>query len=241
MDLESFEGLGVNSIRLGQDHGYSINIDADRWQVNINRDGSGSIDRDKYDDFGLDDVLDKDELVDRVDSFLDEYNIDISDSYEDIVWDDSWKDDLADADDPENFYIPTTARMVFPIRLEEYDVYGLADQPEGLNISYDMIIDKVTSLGPLESIYLKAYEYAISKDIDSVLENTHNSESDYIDEDVVVQLNGARLVYTSMYEYDDGETIKYYVPAVYFDIVEWSEDVYTPDSLVLPLLEEVNI
>ncbi len=239
IDLDMFEDLSVESISLKQKNGYRININSKKWHVDIIWNGNNDLNRNEYDNFDLDDVMSKDQLVSNVNKFLDEYNIDISDSYNEIVLDDSWKENLHKSS--ERAYIPKTARLVFPIDLEGYEVYDLWGKPEGLQVAYNMVTDKVTSFGPLKSIYLKAFESNMYSSIKPLVDKINSKNWQSMDKDITVQLENAKLVYTSMYRYDQGRQIQYYVPAVYFDTNTESQDIWLPDSMVLPLVDKSSL
>lgn len=237
--LSSFDNLELLNFSLAQEDGsgYSIYADTTSNSISITRNNAYWQTLDYSKTLTQSDLSSDEELTRLAEKFLTQYGIDTS-SFGEASVDRSYID-------PES-WIPDTMSVVYPLVVNETDVWSMWGQPSGMSISVSLRNDEVEGLYAPGPYTLEASTYELVTDPVEILKVANRGGLwEYAAENPTVtytsRLGEPRVVLAEHYQYsDDGQSSSLYVPALLFPVVEADPDAsYQRQWVVVPLVQDI--
>lgn len=187
------------------------------------------------------------ELLAIAKEVISKYNIDLTNYWSPIVNND-WKADYLKSDDRDNYYLPDTIQVIYPLLLNGKNVYEDYGAIKGLKINYDVKTLNLAEVNWIEWMKFEASNYPIENNranIDKLISKwwrngypQYQAENSTI-KNVIIHLSVPRLVYININDYKDWTNVEYFVPAYIFESIEkpkaWE---YFQEKVVIPLIKD---
>jgi len=270
VNLGSFSSLKVLNINLVEDKdlGYSISIDAQAGLMYISQNWqrwpqpyklcAGEVACVDQTRLKISNVLSDETVIKIAKDFIASRGIDVS-SYGEPVVTDEWRLAYAKEADQSQFYIPESANVLFPLKVNGQAVYDEGGSQTGINVSVDYRQKKVTNLSNLTSQAYEASNYAAERDPAEILKVVEQggywgfgypvlqSKEGIMPslypraKKLEIEVGTPSVGYVSMSNYNDNQTNFLLVPAFIFPIISTPNDAnyYYPRTIVVPLAKEL--
>jgi len=257
IDLSSFGGLKADSVSLYQDqkYGYMLYLSFRDGSVSINQNweqwphpesACGTEDcfqryRMKESDIPADSVL-----IGIADDFVKAHGIDLA-QFGKAEVDNSWRVNYAAATDKAMFWIPDSARVVYPLLIDGKPVYEQGGGKAGISVGVNVREKKVSDLyGIMNQSYARSAYDAVT-DSGAVLEYIKSMNNGYgaypqdaKKKTVEITLGAPEMGYTKVYNYQNGVNDELIVPALIFPVKNVPEGSYFyQQSITVPLAKQL--
>ncbi|MDD2515892.1 MAG: hypothetical protein PHF46_01365 [Candidatus Gracilibacteria bacterium] len=244
-DISKLEKLFVNNITVSEDkdYGLQMNINLDeanislyknrkKWpQNNCNTDECYSQNKIK-----MDQIPTQEKAINIANEFVTSHGINIS-NYANPYLDTTRLKTYNEAS-----YLPESISVIYPLKIEGKAVYEESGYSKGLTITIDIKSQKVQEVYGLEKLNFLSSMYETETNFDKILEiatkGGRNNPTVYkTGENSEISLGTPVLEYTYIYDYKDGVTEEYIVPAYIFPILDNQN--YGPSNIVVPILQDL--
>lgn len=259
IDMSKFSSLIVNNISIVEDkqNGLSINLDFNegtmylgknwaKWsQPNCSDEACYAANAVKISDIPADS-----KALETVAKFIKDYKIDVS-AYGKPFVNNDWKTQYDAAADKTTAYVPESVTVVYPFMIGGNMVYESYGQPRGITVNVDVKTGLVSDVSGIEKLNFSSSKYAVEGDFKKILEiAAKGGRSQYqypmpasTEENKITTINVSlgepTLIYTYIYEYKDGKSSEYIVPALSFPVTQKLKDgEYFQDKIIVPVIKD---
>lgn len=253
LDIRKFSGMKAQNITMASGK-YSLSadfMDGNVWISRIYAPGERpeSLCRDE-DCFQRNrlkesDMLPDDRVIAIAESFLREYGIETS-SYGEPELMNDWRVWLAAATDPSDFYFPDQVTVLFPLLIDGTPVYEEYGAAYGLQVSVDMRMKEVVSIGNLRLYDLQQSSYAGVSDAAALREAlTKGGTFQWASEDAktaTAALGEPSAAYVHVYLWNEQtmQSSELFVPGLQFPVTDMpASGDQSRVRVVLPLAQEM--
>lgn len=256
IDLNWLQSLNVDNITLSEDKSYWLQLNIwfkewsisfwqnyDKWpQSNCSTPECYEKNRIKITDWPTDE-----KLLNISNGFMKQYWVNL-DGYWTWFVDNAWKQDYEKATNKNDYYVPEIASIIYPLTIKWKDIYEEYGNRKWITVNVDIKSMKVSWLNWIESISYIASDYNVDTNISNILKVAQagwrwglwiNYESSVKIQKKEVQIWNPRLEYVNVYDYKNGQSIQYVIPALIFPTVtKPSETDYFSSQVVVPLIKD---
>lgn len=147
----------------------------------------------------------------------------------------------------EGVYVPDEMAVVYPLLVEGKGVYESYGEINGLNVSYDIRNQRVSSMYNLATHNYQSSAYDAETDIAKILEKAKNvdgfmplkDDSQANFKTIELELGTPVLAYEVMWKYEDNKSSEYLVPCFAFPVKENPDtQYYGRKRVIVPLIKE---
>ncbi len=261
IDLSKFSDLLVNSIDLAENKqfGHTINMNfgegtmfiSKNWtkwpQINCQDDACYKANQTK-----LADVPSDDASLAIAAKFLKDYKLDVS-AYGKPFVNNDWKKQYEAATDKSTAYVPDAVTVMYPLVIDGKTVYEEYGQAKGMTLTIDIKSGIVSDVSGIEKLNFASSKYSVETDFKKILEVASKggrngfsfpypiaSTDDTTKVTTIdVKLGEPTMSFTHIYEYKDGESNEYIVPALIFPVTQTpKEGEYFSDKIIVPIVKD---
>lgn len=258
LDLNQFKNTQIGNINFSEDRefGYSIYMNFFEGEISINKNweqwpqfGRDCRDKECYDKYRLKigDILENEEVIKIADKFISDYEIS-KENYGEAQVRNEWKQRYEMSEDKSTYYVPESLQVVYPLKIEDKEVFDDNGNPVGMTIDVDIRNKKVSNAYGIKINNYTASNYAI--------ENNQNIVKDLAEKGglyggyqypnptkvVEIQLGTPELKLVKHWQYnrESGNGEELIVPSYVFPVIGKSDDVYFyRKAVVVPLVKEI--
>lgn len=256
--IDKFDQTKVGNISFSEDRefGYNVNIDLRNNTFSINSNwerwpnpfkdckDSACYDRNRL---SKEDVISDEEAVRLADEFVKEYKIDVSD-YGSGEISAVWRNNLLRAEERGSMYVPEETMVVYPLLVEDKEVFDQSGNKIGITVSVSNRYNKVRSAYNIKNNKYISSDYDTVNDIDELIGQAEeggmagNYKRDDAKKEVTVNLDTPeiKLIQYWKYDQDSNKTEKLLIPVLSFPIIDTDDDnrLYR-NNIMVPLVEGV--
>lgn len=259
IDLTKFSNTKLQSISFleDKDYGYNVNVDLAYGNVsmyqNWERWPQPAYDCYSYDCPGpepikIGDVPSDEEVFSAVEQFIDNYSIS-REGYgkPEVVEYSNWRVLYDQSPDKDNFFIPDTIQVVYPMVLDGRKVMDESGNPTGMNITYNIRERKVVGMYDLMTKKFEKSRYEAETDKNRLLKVAENggfrnySYYEGAQNIATLELDTPTIqTYRIWYSADpmsQGEDL--YVPVMVFPIKNWDQSLYWKQNIIVPIVKSI--
>jgi hypothetical protein len=249
IDLGRFESTKVQNLNLVEDRdfGYVINIDLVNGTANIGQNWQRWPNNPNPQPLTEADLPSDSEIIAVAQMFVQDYGLSVA-GYGEPTVDRSWRR-LATASAAAPAYIPDRLTVTYPMLVAGKQVYDQGGTVQGLYITVDARLKKVTDAGSitLQNYLASAYEpvtdsSAVTKAI------SRGGVGRWVDENaekvVAHELDAPQEVLTTVWNYDNGQSTQLLVPALLFrvkDGAQMKDGEWYQQNVVIPLAKDFYV
>lgn len=258
LDLDKFQNNILTNFNISEDRefGYNVYFDLMNNVVSINQnwDKWPQLGADCRDDacykniqMKIENIPADEEVIALANQALAEYGVDVSNFGEARV-NNSWRQYYDFAQDKENYYIPDTISVVYPLKLEGKEVSDDYGNSIGITVDVNVRYKKMAGIQGIALNDFQASNYNLETDKERIMKFAKQGGlwSGYMpygnpkETNITLGTPSLGLVSNWKYNAETGRGEDYYVPALIFPITSKSEDVYYNRKTVsVPLLKEI--
>lgn len=257
-DMTSFEGLRVDSLQFYQDREYGYAVHANL------REGSLSISSywprwpnpaaECRDDacyerlrLSIDDVPADEELLAIAEAFVARHGIDVT-RYGSPTVDNGWRTQYERTANKSEFYIPDTQRVIYPLLIDDQQVYEQGGEPSGISVSINVRARRVSDVWGIQNqSYLRSAYAAVTDEavIRDFLTGYDQTPAAFLPRDIDVKTVDVRLGAPTrglmrMYAPDGTLPQELYVPALVFPVEQPAgEEFFWRTHVTVPLAADL--
>lgn len=259
VDLSKFQDVNIESLNLVEDRdfGYSVYFNFQDSSAYIGQNWKRwpnpylkCSEQKCYDEnhLNISDVPADEEIVQISDSFMQDYGVDMKMYGKGEVLQ-NWREqyDFAKKQSVEDLkmYIPDTISVIYPTILDGEIIYDQSGNKAGVYVNVDIRNRKVSSASSLRAQIYESSSYEIENNVEKLIayaeEGGAYKEYAYGDAEktVDIMLGTPQQGLMEMYSYDEakGDSVEYYIPALFFPIEKISDDsIYYYRQAVIVLL-----
>ncbi len=259
MDLATFPQSKVQNLSFIQDKdfGYVINADLLEGRMSIYQNWSSwpsskcqdrkcfEAERLKIEDVPADEIL-----IKIADAFIKEHGINIQ-SYGQPEVLDTRQDVYLENEDKENFYIPESIQVLYPLIIDGMDVYEsyYSGAKTGLRVMVNIKEKKVSDFSELTSQSYESSLYQTETDISKIMAIVEKGglgsyQFDKPTKTVDIGISQPEIGYLRSWSYQEGEREELLVPALVFPITKIPDEVSfykenIKENIVVPLIKKM--
>lgn len=259
IDVSKFSNLLVNNISISEDkqNGLMLSLDFNEGTLYITKNWTkwtlpNCLDEACYtaNATKLSDIPADSKVLDTVAKFIKDYKIDVT-SYGKPYVNNDWKTQYDEAKDKTTAYIPDSVTVVYPLTIDGKIIYEEYGQARGITVTVDVKTGLVSDVSGIEKLNFSASKYTVETDFKKILEiaskggrtQAHYPMPASTEENKVttvnVSLGEPTLIYTHIYEYKDGKSSEYIVPALSFPVTQKpKEGEYFQDKIIVPVIKD---
>lgn len=258
IDLGKFENPRMESVSFMEDKDYGLMayINLNYGTINMNQNwekwpqyqygcygySCGTIPRLTPADIPADD-----ELIGIADQFMNDYQISREGLGKPFVYDYSnWRIMYDQAQDKSSIYLPEQINVIYPLILEEKDVYDEGGMNSGINITIDIRSKRVSAMYGLETKQYQKSSYKGETDTKRILEiaergGYRNYIYEYPGKVVTLELGTPTVNLVKMWYSKDnkGPGEELYIPALVFPINNAAQNNYWRKNVIVPLVRDI--
>jgi hypothetical protein len=194
----------------------------------------------------INDMLPDDEVIRLANEFIINYGINLT-SYGEPTINNDWRIWYDRAEDKQDVYIPEVVSVVYPLKLQDKEVYDESGNKTGLYVNVNVRHKRAAGVW---NLFAQSYEqsmYEGETDVDSILKYAQSGglyswQWEDAPNRVEVGLGTPNLSYVRIWNYKPGaaEGDELYIPALIFPILDSPEnvDVYRK-AVVVPLAKDL--
>lgn len=259
MDWSRLRDKEIKNLNLVEDRefGFSIDFNLDNNEVSLSKNWSewpdpfrecgGDSECLEEKKLNLDDIPPEEELVAIADDFLQDFGVDTS-YYGRGRVQEYWRKSLELSRDQENFRVPDSISVVYPLKIDNKTVYGRGGDPDGLRVNVDIRHQRVSGLRRLYIAKFRSSSYPALSDFETIVSRAEKGGLDrpYTHSDptqtVQVKLGAPSLDLVKVYNRKENskQAEELYVPAYVFPVTEVSEKThFLKERIVIPAVEGV--
>ncbi len=259
VNLSSFKNLTLNNIALDEnaDNGYSIYFNFTDGSLSINKNWQKWPNIDYNKKLQISDIPSDDSLIKTSNDFITKYGIDVKNYGKPEVIDD-WKTYYNQSTDKENYYLPTSISVIYPLIINGKEVYESYGNKIGMTVNIDTISNQVSGLYGLQSQKYESSKYDLETNTDRLLEVikiggevspyrymtvTNNSGTDSTPKEATLNVKNPNIVYVRSYKYENNTSYELFIPAMILDIDNTSNTskdntVVYKKNIIIPLTKD---
>lgn len=261
INLQKFANAKLQNITImeEQEYGYMVNVNFTEGMISINQNwqtwpiyestcaGIGGDIATKCVDSNrlfIDDIPSDDKILEIADSFVREYKINITDYAEPII-DNRWRTYYENSEDKNNYYVPDTISVIYPLTIQDKKIYNYGGEPDGLMISVNIREMKVSGAWNIMPNNYQSSLYDVEQDTSKILKLAEQGGNGYVYFDeaakiIEINLGKPELIYVKTYNYKNGNSEELIVPALSFPILNKPANYYLyQENVVVPILKEL--
>ena len=258
IDLDSFDNAKVDSMNFYQDapFGYMFYVNFREGSIALNSNWEkwphpemNCRDEACYRRYriNINDVPADETLIGIANDFVEEHGFDLS-QYGEPEVDNTWRINYESSPDKAQFYIPESARVVYPLLVEGKPVYEEGGAKVGISVSVHVREKKVSDVwGIMDQKYLKSSYDAVTDEaqVRSFLETFGDMNTSWMPEGttqrtVDITLGTPEIGYMKMYTYENTISDELIVPALIFPVENVPQGEYFyRTSVTVPLAKDL--
>jgi hypothetical protein len=257
INIKSLKNTKVSNISMVEDKefGYNFNFDINNamlsayvnWEQwpNINDVCGDDEDCFEYNRLQISDIPEDKELISIANQFFSDYGVSNKDLGDPFVNKDWLNRQIFS--ESNNKYIPERISIVYPLKIDNKNIYNEHGGIEGVVVEVDIRFGKVAGIRNVFEHNYSSSDYAVSTDTDKILKVMNRggnnvyypgSESEKID--VEVGKPSISLVKIWKNEFQKDRRVELYVPCLVFPIIGEAGDRYfNKENVVVPIIEEL--
>lgn len=178
--------------------------------------------------------------------FIQEHNISLE-AYGAPEVRDEWRMQYELAADKANIYIPDIVTVVYPLKLEDKEVFDEGGNKTGLMIGVNVRTSKVTSVYDLSLQNYESSSYEAETNMERIMKlvaqgGMYGWSDPAAKKTVEIELGEPRIEYVKMWNYNNNLTEELLVPSLIFPVVQQpSQDpnFYYRKAVVIPLTKQI--
>lgn len=257
-DLNKLQNTVLTNFNISEDRefGYNLYFDLMNNVVSINQNWDkwpqpGADCRDdacyKNIQMKIENIPADDEIIALANQAIAEYGVDVS-TFGEARVNNSWRQYYDFAEDKENYYIPDTISVIYPLKLEGKEVSDDYGNSVGIMVDVNVRYKKMAGIQGIALNDFQASNYNLETDKERIMKFAKQGGlwSGYMpygnpkETSITLGTPSMGLVSNWKYNSETGRGEDFYVPALIFPITSKSEDVYYNRKTVsVPLLKEI--
>lgn len=277
VNLGSFTSLKVQNVNLAEekDFGYTISANVQEGTIYISQNwikwpqpyklclgDTACVDQNRIQ---ISQVLSDSEVIKIAQDFIKAHGINLSSFGEPTVTD-TWRIEYQKAEDKSQFYIPESANVLFPLKVNDNFVYDESGSKTGMNVSVDYRQKKVSGVGNLASQTYQASNYDAETDAGKIIKIVEQGgywgypypvpmaksttpesmpQTEIMPQpatkEIEIQVDTPKKEYVVFSNYSNNQTNYLLVPSLIFPVINNAPDAnyYYPRYIVVPLAKEL--
>jgi len=268
IDLNKFNQTAISNLNIieDKDYGYSIYFDITNSTVSLSaywekwpRSEAECVSNDPqanqkcYEKIRLkiSDVPTDEELIAIADSFIKEYEINIT-NYDPGQVQDSWRQNYDATINKETAYVPDTIQVIYPLIINDQTVNDESGNPYGITADVNIRYKKVYGLRGIMPQNYESSNYAVETDSQKIINLAlkggiySNWTNPYATKTVEVGLGTPTFGLVIRWKYDQvkGDSTELFVPAYIFPVLNKPEEYFYRENIIVPLpvdiIEEIE-
>lgn len=250
-----FENLRVDSLNLAEDRdfGYSIYLSLQEGMITIGQNWSKWPTMDKLcqgrgeacfreNQMKIDQIPDDAAVIEIANGFLRDHNIS-TESYGEPYVNNFWKAEYERATDKSMVYIPDILNVVYPLKLNDKEVYDEGGSRVGLTVTVDARHLRAAGLMDLTSQRYQSSSYESLTDKNAIIGlaekgGYHGGYYENGGRTVNVELGAPTLDYIKVWQYENSVTNELIVPALVFPVINPDPAIYRK-NVVVPVIKDI--
>jgi len=251
IDYGKFDNLKFNNISLYEDsdNGYMLTINSNEEKISIYKNWQTWPREDGLNEkLEISDIPSDEVVINISNKFVEEYGIDLS-PYGDPIVDKEWISNYERSENKETFYIPQTINIIYPLVLEDKEIYTQYSNKYGLKVQVDIKNNHVTSVNEIVNHNYESSNYEVVQDENRIIDiaerggyrnYSYNIEDDSI-EKVRVELGTPSLELVRLWKHNpaDNKAQELYVEAYIFPVLNSEDNSFYRDYVIVPIIEEL--
>lgn len=257
-DLNKLQDTVLTNFNISEDRefGYNLYFDLMNNVVSINQNWDkwpqpGADCRDdacyKNIQMKIENIPADDEIIALANQVIADYGVDVS-SFGEARVNNSWRQYYDFAEDKENYYIPDTISVIYPLKLEGKEVSDDYGNSVGITVDVNVRYKKMAGIQGIALNDFQASNYNLETDKERIMKFAKQGGlwSGYMpygnpkETSITLGTPSIGLVSNWKYNAETGRGEDFYVPALIFPITSKSEDIYYNRKTVsVPLLKEI--
>lgn len=255
LDLAKFSDLQVSNITMSENHEYGLNLAIDFAEGTINLSKNWNLwPQRKCDANGcpmtrIEDIPADAVAIASAEKFVKNYKIN-TDSYGAPYVINDWRVEYNRTTDKSLVYIPDSLTVMFPLVIDGKKVYESYGQAKGMSVIIDVASGRISDVYGMEKLNFESSEYATETDFAKILEvvkkggrNRYTTMPFYEEGATVTKvdviLEEPELIYTHMYDYQNGTAKEYLVPALMFSTKQEPKvGEYFQKNIIVPIIKD---
>lgn len=192
----------------------------------------------------ISEVPNDDVILRLADEFISEHNVNME-NYEAGLVENRWREEYLKSANKDNYYIPETISVIYPLKVESKEIFNSSGEREGLRVNINIKLRRVSGLWGLNTKEYDSSNYPIEQDKDRILKlaakgDLYSWEPGPDAKIVNLDLDTPQLIYLVHYNYNDGANEELLVPALSFPIKNIpQEEYFYKKFVVIPLVKEI--
>jgi len=263
VNLGSFSSLKVQNINLAEDKdfGYTISSNVQEGSIYISQNwlkwpqpyklctgDTACIDQNRI---KISEALSDSEVIKIAQDFVNVHGINLG-SYGEPEVTDTWRVEYQKMADKSQFYIPESANVLFPLKVNNEFVYDEGGNKTGMNLSVDYRQKKVSGAGNITSQTYQASNYPAETDAAKILKVVEQGGSYWGNpvpmaerapgsEERIIEVGTPKKEYVLFSNYSNNQTNFLLVPSLIFPVTKTPDDAnyYYQKNIVVPLAKEL--
>ena len=257
INMDKFSSLKIQNLNLIEDdkYGYIININPredfvsiyQNWETWPQPDSNCAASGQKNcspDRLKISDVPSDNQVIDITDAFLKKYEVNMK-SYGKGEVDERWRNSYENSSDKNNYYIPDTLSVIYPLTIDGKKIYNQSGTYDGINVNVEIRSMKATGAWNISGQNYESSLYPTEQDTSKIIKLAERSSSSYMpanDNQKIyeVDLGAPELIYLKTYIYENQKNAELIVPAMSFPIVNNPDkvNIYT-NHIIVPIIKEL--
>ncbi len=260
----SFSSTKLSSLTVNEDRdfGYSITVNMDEGSVYINENWQKWNTPDRAcsteacfqaNRMQLSDMPANEEVITIADQFLKDHGIPTA-AYGKPIVQDQWRLEYERVNDKSQAYIPDVVTVIYPLTIRGGIVYDEGGNPNGLMVTVNVRVKKVSNVGEITSNRFDASGYATETDVARLLKLAEQggwrggygypmplAESGMpTPKTETIELGTPEVAYVKIWQYQNGQNNELLVPSLVFPITKKPTSGYFyQNSVIVPLIKEI--
>ncbi|MFP4514663.1 MAG: hypothetical protein ACLFNO_01500 [Parcubacteria group bacterium] len=248
IDYSNFNNLKVNNISLHEDKdsGYIVSIDSKEQKISIYKNWQSWPEESALNErLTISDVPSDESIIAIADIFIDNYDLDMS-PYAEPVVNKSWLKNYERLENKDSAYIPQTITVIYPLIINDKEVYNEHNNEYGLSVQVDIRNNKVTSVNEIVEHNYQSSDYEVVQEENRIIDiaerggyrNYTRRGSDDA-EKRTVELGTPSLEMVRVWKHSPNGSEELYIEAYIFPVLNNEESSFYRDYLIVPIVEEL--
>ncbi len=246
LNLSQFNNLKLNNLALDEDkeNGYSIYFNFNDGSLSINKNWQKwpNVNYDK--NLKISDIPSDESIIKIANDFVFKYNINTKNYGKPEIVND-WKQYYEQSEDKNNYYIPNSIGVIYPLIINGKQVYESYGGKVGMTVNVDVLSKKVDSLYGIQTQNYESSKYDLETDPNKLLEiikiggevfyPKYSLESNA--KEISSNVKNPSISYMRTYKYNNNTSFELYIPAMILDIENTINNNYRK-NIVIPLTKD---
>ncbi|MCF7794883.1 hypothetical protein K9M50_00790 [Patescibacteria group bacterium] len=249
ISYSNFDKLKVDNISLyeDKDSGYIVSIDSGEQKISIYKNWQTWPQEDGLNErLKISDIPNDDNIIAIADNFVESYNLDMS-PYGEAVVNKSWLKNYERAENKESVYIPQTMTVIYPLIINDKEVYNEYNNKYGLSVQVDIKNNKVSSVNEIINHNYQSSNYEVVQDEARLIDiaergGYRNYSYNRGNEDVekkIVELGTPSLEMVRVWKYSPNGSEELYIESYIFPVINSEDSNFYRDYLIVPIVEDL--